>query len=280
MNKKLLLLFLHFPVVFTLCYYGTTNSNPGSSCRDILLVNPGCYSISGYYWIQCGNMSSAIQVYCEMTTLQGGWLRVASENFTDNSTCPCEWVNVTVDGTRYCTVANTDSQASWNIDHMCPFSEVRGYVLVDQRGKPDGFYGLSGGLNGSYVDGISFTFGKTSRQHLFTYVVADEVTHDSNRACECQGSSFTNYPRFVLWDFMCDTGYFSSPYVTTSVAPRTLFTGEGCEEGSGCCHVAGAPWFYKGLSQTVSEDLEVRILADEDHSVEMILVRELELYVR
>ena len=286
MKTSLLLLFLYLPASLALCYYGTTSSNPAKNCYDIIKRNPSCYGVSGYYWIDCGN--GTIQVYCEMEYLQGGWIRIASENFTAGANCSCEWLDITVEGTKYCTVANNDLQAQWHIDNICPYSEVRGYVLVDARGVPDGYYLQQTNIDQNYVDGVAFLYGvnrSTSRtHHLFTYAVASPVGQEPYRSCECQNSKADDPPIiFVGWDQMCDTGYYSSPYDNTKVGPRTLFTGEGCETGDdayGCCHVAGAPWFYKSIPNTVNEVITVKILCNGNHASEMILVRELELYVR
>ena len=265
-----------------LCYHGTSMSNPGSSCRDIVFINPGCFGFSGFYWIQCNGMNSPVQVYCDMRTHQGGWMRVASENFTAGSLCPCDWDNYTASGIQYCTTPSDMTAASWYVDNICPYSEVRGYVLADQKGLCDGFFNVNvtnATIDDNYVDGISISIGNTSRQHIYTYAIGREQKAGLSEACECHSSDVT-IPAFILWDYMCDSGFEADSSSASAIGTRTLFTGRGCAVDSGCCHVAGSPWFYKRMPCTLSETLEVRILSDEDHSDEMVLIREVELYVK
>ena len=281
--KTTLIIFLavHIPAILAICYYGTTSSNPGQNCQDIIRMNPGCFGMSGYYWVNCSS-SGTVQVYCDMESLQGGWIRAASENFTSGTGCLCGWQNITVNGQTYCTVASNDQDASWTIDTICPYSEIRGYVLVDQRGRAEAFFSNPSATNRAddiFVDGVVF-LTNTSLSHLFTYAVGVPFSVDVDRSCECDGSTYISYPYFLEYDYMCDTGYSSSNYNAAQLAPRTLFTGEGCETESGCCYVAGAPWFYKSIAFTTDEKIKVKIVADKTHADELILVKELGLYVR
>ena len=208
-------------------------------------------------------------------------MRVAAGNFTGGSACPCEWQNHTAaNSLSYCTTDSGRPNASWTIDNICPFSELNGYLLADQKGECDGFYGQEKNINGNYVDGVSITIGNyTQRKHLFTYAVGREEKA-INEACECHGSPFVDYPWFIEWDYYCDSGFAVSTASPTAIAPRTLWTGTGCGATSGCCHWAGVPWFYKALPQTVNERVEARILSDDSHANEMVLVREFQLFLR
>ena len=264
-----------------LCLYGTDQANPGKSCAEILKVNPGCFGMSASYWVQCGNMSNAVSVHCDMERLGGGWMRIAKHDFVAGDSCQCEWQNHTApNGVDYCTTTDGIGSASWTVDNICPFAEINGYVLADHLGFCDGFFGkASNKLDDNYVDGVSITVNTTSfkRQHIFTYAVGREE-NDINESCDCHGSPYNDYPEFIEWDYLCDSGYFFNTSSATNVSNRTLWTGQGC--GTHCCHSVGAPWFYKSLPDVLEMDVELRILTDDSHADEMLLVREFQLYVR
>ena len=49
-----------------------------------------------------------------------------------------------------------------------------------------------------------------------------------------------------LYGTLCVTvGFEADTATASSVATRTLLTGESCAVNSGCCHLVGAPWFYR-----------------------------------
>lgn len=283
------------------CTYGTNKSDSAASCRDIILQNPACYQMSGYYWIDPCNTTETepMQVYCDMEFLafHGGWMRLAIENFTNNDPCPDEFNQVVVQGTTYCSTINGNTVAKWQISNFnCSFSEVRGYVLVDQKGLTDAFDQSNTDIDSNFVDGVTFSLltPTSNRVHLYTYAVASTNALATTKACKCQFGS-TEVPPIVQFDYMCDTGYKDDTVNiandTTQLAARTLFTGEDCEVGrppqtplyseSSCCHVSGAPWFYRDLTTDWNCDIEVRIIEDDgNHASQLILVRELALYVR
>lgn len=212
----------------------------------------------------------------------------------------CEWFNYTITTNStswtYCTVPPSCTQASWYIDTICRYSEVRRYVLIDQKGYSDGVqacnvdnlatgrnnscYDIS--INSNYVDGVSISYNSSNQhQHLYMHTVGRDHS-PLPQSCQCHGTyNLFSYPYFLMWDFMCDSGYSSVNSSTVlNFAPRTLFTGEGCYDG-GCYQVIGAPWFYCSLPVQVTDSrLEVRILSDGGHQDEMILLREAEFYVR
>lgn len=268
-----------------LCTYGTTEENPGWSCREILLKDPDCFDQSGLFWVSCAG--SPQQVYCEMSRLRGGWTRVAQANFTNGSACPGAWESyLGSNGVDYCAVPASmtgQRKVSWYIQPPCRYSEVNGYVLADQQGNCDAFLYAASKIHNAYVDGVSITYGGNDgpggQTHLFTYAVGREE-QARQESCECHGSTSQSPPQYVGLNFMCDSGMEPFTAQASRIGYRVLFTGEGCGPDSSCCHRAGAPWFYRRLPMTTGRQLEVRIMQTNGHGDEVVLVRELELYVR
>ena len=58
-----------------------------------------------------------------------------------------------------------------------------------------------------------------------------------------------------------------------------LWDGDECGSGNNCCNQTGMPWFYRILPQEVSDDIEVRLCANEDIDNEEIYVDLVEIYV-
>ncbi len=209
---------------------------------------------------------------------------MAQQNFTNGSVCPGDWEAYQAsNGLDYCTVPADMVGArgvSWFIQPPCRYSEVNGFVLADQQGNCDAFIG---GSTYAYVDGVSITYGGSDgqggRMHLFTYAVGREE-QARQESCECHGSTSQNPPHFVGLNFMCDSGMKPFTAQASRIGDRVLWTGEGCDAGSSCCHRAGAPWFYRKLPMTVGRQLEVRVMQTNNFNDEIVLVREVELYVR
>lgn len=281
------------------CTYGTTESDSAESCRDIIRQNPACYHMSGYYWIDSCNSSEPgpFQVYCDMDYMayDGGWIRLAEKDFTQNDSCPGEFEQITVNETTFCTTPDGTAIVKWVIPtHNCSFNEAHGYILGNQRGETNNFHidGNNNDIDGAFVDGVTFSLltPNSSRVHLFTYSFGMPKSVADLQACRCsQGHVMA--PDLVQYDYRCDTGYSFLSSNLTNIAPRTLFTGEDCEQGdppdvpiyteSSCCNIAGLPWFYRDLTTDWNTDIEMRIIeGNASHANSLVLLREMALYVR
>ena len=285
LQRYFTLTFLVVTSAYNVCEYGDDASTVARTCSEVAAKNQYCIYESGLRLIDCGDGGDTHEVYCDMSHLAGGWQRVAKLNFTSSDPCPVgsTWMPVNVNGINYCTTVDGSSVASWALYPKCSFSEISGYILADQKGKMEGFFSEQATtLDNTYVDGVSITINASNiRQHVFTYAAGREEL-PRIESCPCHGAPVTNIPHFVGFDYHCDSGY--APYTATSLNTgyRTVWSGEGCGVGSACCNSADTPWFYHVLHYNVRDaPLEVRILSDDaSHDNEMILVREIALYVR
>ena len=88
-------------------------------------------------------------------------------------------------------------------------------------------------------------------------------------------------PNFVSSDYFCVAGTPTWGSVRVLYTGDPLWDGQGCGLQSTCCTFNNPPWFCKTLPQPTTEDIEVRICADEesfaneDSPIELI-----ELYVQ
>uniref|UniRef100_A0A7M5V336 Fibrinogen C-terminal domain-containing protein n=1 Tax=Clytia hemisphaerica TaxID=252671 RepID=A0A7M5V336_9CNID len=60
---------------------GSSPANPATSCKQIKTTNPS--STDGLYWIRIS--SQAVQVWCDMTTDGGGWLKIGRIYLTSSN---------------------------------------------------------------------------------------------------------------------------------------------------------------------------------------------------
>ena len=134
-----------------------------------------------------------------------------------------------------------------------PYSHICGTVQGFWFGTPDGFTGSqrsSSTINDNYVDGISLTYGTSSRTHIWTFI-ADGL--GSNQNCPRQ------VPQYVGSDFSC------------------LNPESSCTSNSSSCY---SP-FFRMLQQPVTEDIELRLCRDQHRVIdcEGIYLGNIKIYV-
>ena len=263
------------------------SANPISSCRDLVQGSP-----SGVYWIHNSDTSLTSQVYCHMnrtncgcSTTTEGWMRVANVDMTDpNQNCPDGLTLFSRTSAPLRTCGRPGPPASGGCvstsfsTYGVQYSRVCGKILGYQDSTPDGF--ISGqGIEQTYVDGVSLTYGQSPRQHIWTFV---GTPSDALHRCPCvfPDIPFTGVPvpSFVGDDYFCDAA--PETHSGNFFADDPLWDGQGCGETNGCCEFNNPPWFCKQLPQPTTEDIELRICGsgdtiDEDTPIEMV-----ELYVR
>ena len=267
-------------------YLGLAPEYAASSCKQIAELKP--HYDSSYYWIQ--GVSGAVGVYCEMSTnnkfgQSGGWMRIANVDMTNNhSQCPPGLVYNVTEGRRLCrkpSLAPGCSSTTFSTQGV-EYSKVCGKVIGYQYYKTNGFgpSRYTPGINETYVDGVSITYG-SPRQHVWTLAAARDEASMPYTDCPCIKSShsFTGViPSFVGNDYYCETGsrsrrqqryYFDDP----------LWDGKGCGSGNTCCD-RGGPWFCKQLPQPTQDDIEMRVYTNSVASDEDTVLEQIELYIQ
>lgn len=230
-----------------------------------------------------------VQLYCGA----GEWHRVAQLNMSDpEENCPSAWVEYTSDGIRACRRPYSDEDSCPDTvypinDH--PYSKVCGRVIGYQFGSPDAF-GRGGGITRQfsikepYVDGVSITHG-SPRNHIWTYVAgaAEQRAPDCSggmNTCPCSGGP--DSPSYVGNNYYCESAFQGNCFVVDTFFPNDpLWDGQQCDNEGTCCTGANTPpWFSVDLTDTTSDDIEVRICHNQSSSDEDTLIELIEIYVQ
>ena len=273
---------------------GPPGCNPpqNRSCQEIFYCFPS--APSGYYQIRVPN-GSLVQVYCDMEGTncggEGGWMRVAHVNMSQSgATCPQGLTQATLSGLTLCgrngpagCQSTVFSTLGLNYSQVC--GQLRGY----QRGTPDAFrsYYLNPSLtiDSVYVDGVSITYGSAPRKHIWTYANGLNLVHatDLRNNCPCSENNIRDLPPFVGSDYYCETGDNDKQCCgfSTLYSNDPLWDGQQCPgEEAPCCTHPNMPWFNKTLSETTTEDIELRLCGDMNIDEEDIPLQVIELFVR
>ena len=270
------------------------------SCQEILHCFPS--APSGYYQITAPN-GSLVQVYCDMEGTncggEGGWTRVAYVNMSQSgATCPQGLTQQTLSGLTLCgrmdfnvtTQPGEGCQSTVFSTLGLSYSQVCGQLRGYQFGTPGAFdpYYLNPAsvtTDGIYVDGASITYSSAPRKHIWSYAVGANLVYSSGERanCPCNDGNSKIPPPFVGSDYYCETGDNDNTccdYVLFS--NDTLWDGQQCPgEEAPCCNAhPNMPWFNKTLSETTTEDIELRVCGDQDLADEDTPLQVIELFVR
>ena len=266
---------------------------PAASCSEVLEREPS--ATSDYYWIQLAD-GTTTQIYCEMTprcacSSATASTRVAFVNMTDSSQqCPGEFMEVSNSRVRACgrqtTTSGSCNSATFSALGM-EYQHVCGRVVGWQIGHPDGFHGstlLGLGIDGYYIDGISITYGGPPREHIWSLAATASEMPVGSILCTCSNTAVSGVvapPSFVGNDYYCETGIDYSPTGGLFYEDSDpLWDSEGCGSTSTCCDFNNPPWFCKQLPQPTTEDIEVRICANEGTQDEGTPFELIEIYIR
>ena len=265
-----------------------TFQKPAPSCKDIEQGSP-----SGYYWVQRRTTGYASQVYCNMTKQccgsTGMWMRVADLNMTNpNHNCPQGFRSVT-SPKRMCWRQSGPGCVSTTFQvHGIQYQNVCGRAIGYQDNSPNAFAPYYNNrritIDDTYLDGLSITHGHHPRKHIWSFAAALDETGTTFPTARCPCTrvnvSFPGViPPFVGQDYFCDTGSRST-YEDRIYSDDPLWDGHGCGAGSSCCRFNSPPWFCKQLPQPTSDDIELRLCADQSIENEDVLIELIELYVQ
>ena len=259
------------------------------SCQEILHCFPS--APSGYYQIRVPN-GSLVQVYCDMEGTncgeEGGWTRVAYVNMSQSgATCPQGLTQTTLSGLTLCGRNGTGCQSTVFSTLGLNYSQVCGQLRGYQRGTPDGFHPYynnpSRTIDDVYVDGVSITYGSAPRKHIWTSANALNLVNAGAPAynCPCNDDNPLAPPPFVGSDYYCETGDNDRNCCKfTLYSNDPLWDGQQCPgEEAPCCTHPNMPWFNKTLSETTTEDIELRVCGDYGIDNEDTLLQVIELFV-
>ena len=276
------------------CADGTTPSRAAKSCFDIYDNNPRF--LSGFYYVRTKNqygIYSPTRVYCDMETrrcgVKGGWMLVTSLDMKNSAhKCPSQFKQEVSGGKRLCVkkVSTGCSSQTYSIGGV-PYAEVCGKAIGYAYGSPDSSPyppRTYKSIEEAYMDGVSITHGSTPRKHIWTYMPGfADGTAQSHKPliCPCAAEGVPLlYNNFVGNHFYCESGNPSKHWQKKWYLNDPLWDGKGCPTGNSCCANSGLPYFYRTLPHVTTDNIEVRLCADQPRPDEDVGLEELELYVR
>ena len=78
--------------------------------------------------------------------------------------------------------------------------------------------------------------------------------------CPCNSGSTAQVPPYVGSDYYCETGYNAAGALNQFFPNDTLWDGQQCVGVEApCCTHPNMPWFTKTLSETTTEDIQLRL---------------------
>ena len=144
-----------------------------------------------------------------------------------------------------------------------------------------GYLNLGYGIDRQYVDGLSLTHGAPGpRQHIWTFASGYTTGIDYLYPCPCDSNNTYPSPPFVGNDYFCESVLGQQGWQRILYSNATLWDGQVCEGGGTCCKFNNPPWFTKNLTNTTTDDIELRLCMIYGSSRADIAIELLELYVQ
>lgn len=221
------------------------------------------------------------------------WKRVVYINMTNAShSCPAnsEWQEVDLDGMRVCrrmaSSMNRCGEATFVVDSdiIGSYSMVCGKIIAYKYGTTEAFgefHAENAGLDREYVDGVSLTYGKNPRHHIWTFAAGKANEPDpelQHFVCPCDSIGTPRNPSFIGQNYFCESaGADLSGQLNSDNA---LWDGRGCSADSSCCNFNEPPYFVATLNGPTCENIDARICASDGPEDEGTPIQVIELYVK
>ena len=225
-----------------------------------------------------------------------GWRSAVYLDMTDpNTNCPSGW-QLTGYSKRTCGRASSSGRSCDSVFFPVsegPYSHVCGRIRAYQHGLPEAFYSYNHRgqttIDSAYIDGVAVMHG-SPRQHIWTFAngALENGTIQQVWNWPCDNTRAILVPPFVGEDYFCESGSVYPGYRNNSAeyifhSNDTLWDGRDCHSTSTCCSLHNPPYFTKTLSQTTTDDLELRMCLYNilhQYSNDNIAVELVELYVK
>ena len=273
-------------------HLGQQEKYPAPSCKELCYAKPGMPS--GWYWLKGPKTISGAQptkMYCEMEKMDipifgptQGWIRVANLDLSDPyQDCPRGLHLIDKQGKRLCA-KNIDKgcQSIKVPSNYVQYQRVCGRARAFQVGSNNPFFRYKCKhctIDDPYLDGISVTYGHP-RKHIWSLGAAWTGYRDEHYQglCPCTRGKGAPPPKFVGDNYFCE---FAKSWDGKFDVEDPLWDGEGCSSDEDkCCESPGLPWFCTDLPKPTTEDIEVRVCADEDKDNEDLYLDLLQIYVQ
>ena len=225
---------------------------------------------------------------------KGGWTRVGYLNMTESgSTCSSGLQERSYSNIDHpvCGRQDSNSQSCTSTNFLSngiTYSKVCGQIRGYQFGHPDALRDISEGINSYYVDGLSLTYGKNPRKHIWTFIGAQQESENDYKGCPCSngfsgGSSRNPLLTFIGPHYYCESGRDpDQPEAEVLYPMDPLWDGEQCDSREAPCCPANSkmPWFYRSLDTQTSDDIELRVCSNRETTVEDTPIDIFELYIK
>ena len=207
-------------------------------------------------------------------------MRVAHVNMSQSgATCPQGLTQKNMSGLIVCGQNANGCQGTLFSALGLSYSQVCGQLRGYQSGTPDAFHNSLTVTQG-YLDGASITYGT---KHIWSYAAGVSYLYSPCPVCSCpcNNGSTAQVPPYVGSDYYCETGYNAPGIPANIFYPNDpLWDGQQCDGVEApCCTHPNMPWFNKTLSETTTEDIQLRLCNNQGIADEETLLQLISLYV-